>query len=154
MLANRVARWLKTMPLSRLAFYWPVRGEADVTPVVAHWLAADAKRSAALPVIVGEILEFAPWTAQTPLQPGPFGIPVPATGARIAPQLLLMPCVGVDSQRYRLGYGGGFYDRTLARIKPVPVKVGVAFDCGKLATINPRPHDIRMDLVITESGVL
>jgi 5-formyltetrahydrofolate cyclo-ligase len=153
-LANRVARWLNTMPLARLAFFWPVRGEPDLAPVIARWLAADDARRAALPVIAGDLLEFAPWTPEVALVPGRFGIPVPAGSARLAPQLLLIPCVGFDRQRYRLGYGGGYYDRTLAARSVKPVAVGVAFDCGRVQSITPRPHDVRLDLVISESGVL
>jgi 5-formyltetrahydrofolate cyclo-ligase len=88
------------------------------------------------------------------LQPGRFGIPVPPGPARLTPQLLLIPCVGFDLARYRLGYGGGFYDRTLAAFKVRPVTVGLAFDCGRVPSIDPQPHDIRLDLVISESGVL
>ena len=152
--ANRVARWLNTMPLGRLAFFWPIRGEPDLAPAIARWLAADAARRAALPVVDGELLQFAPWTPGAVLQPGAFGIPVPQTGARLTPQLLLIPCVGFDGARFRLGYGGGYYDRTLAAMKVRPVTVGVAFDCGRVASVGPQPHDIKLDLVITETGVL
>jgi len=153
-LANRVARWLNTMPLTRLAFYWAIKGEPDLAAVVARWLAANATRRAALPVVTGELLQFAPWTPAAPMLPGRFGIPVPQTDARLAPQLLVIPCVGFDAARYRLGYGGGYYDRTLAALKVKPVTVGVAFDCGRVASIGPQPHDIRLDLVISEAGVL
>ncbi len=153
-LANRVARWLNTMPLTRLGFFWPIRGEPDLAPVVARWLAADARRHAALPVVEGDRLAFAPWSPGMALQPGRFDIPVPAGTARLSPQLMLIPCVGFDSARYRLGYGGGFYDRTLGALAVRPVMVGVAFDCGRVTSIDPQPHDIRLDLVITEGGVL
>lgn len=153
-LANRVTRWLNTMPLARLAFYWPIKGEPDLSPVVARWLGGDAARRAALPVVEGDLLAFAPWSPGAPMQPGRYGIPVPATGERLSPQLLLIPCVGIDAQRYRLGYGGGFYDRTLAQLKVKPVTVGVAFDCTRVPSIGPQPHDVRLDLVITETGVL
>jgi 5-formyltetrahydrofolate cyclo-ligase len=153
-LANRVARWLNTMPLARLGFFWPIRGEPDLAPVVARWLAADAKRRAALPVVEGDRLAFAPWMPGMALQPGRFDIPVPPGTARLTPQLMLIPCVGFDDARYRLGYGGGFYDRTLGALAVRPVMVGVAFDCGRVTSIDPQPHDIRLDLVITESGVL
>lgn len=153
-LAARVGRWLRTMPVARLAFFWPVRGEPDLTPVIGEWLAEGAGRTAALPVVAGEVLEFAAWTPRTPMQPGAYGIPVPAAVRRVAPQLLLIPCVGIDDQRYRLGYGGGFYDRTAAAFAVRPVLVGVGFDCGRIASIDPQPHDVRLDLAITESGVL
>ncbi len=153
-LVNRVARWLKTMPVSRLAFYSPIRGEPDVRPAVTAWLAQDKARTLALPVVNGQVLEFRAWAPGTPLVPGAYGIPVPQGTPLVQPQVLLIPCLGVDMQRYRLGYGGGFYDRTLAALKVRPVAVGIAFDCGRLRSIGPQSHDIRLDLVITESGVL
>ncbi len=154
-LINRSRRWLSTMPVSRLAFYWPVRGECDLTALMGEWLQADARRIAALPVIESDVLAFAAWTPTTRMTEGPYGIPTPpASAARVAPQVLLIPCVGVDRNRYRLGYGGGYYDRTLAQLSPRPVLVGICFDQGRVKSLAPQPHDIRMDLVITESGVL
>lgn len=153
-LTARVGRWLKTMPVTRLGFYWPIRGEADLRRVILSWLGEDVQRRAGLPVIVERLLEFAPWTADTPMAPGPLGINAPSRYARLSPQLLLIPCIGFDSMRYRLGFGGGFYDRTLAALNPRPVTVGIAFDCARVPSIEPAGHDVRMDLVITESGVL
>lgn len=153
-LVARVARWLRTMPVSRLAFYWPIRGEPNLVATIVAWLGESPNRQAALPVIVGQTLEFAPWTVRSPMTAGPFGIQAPATTQRISPQLLLIPCVAIDSRRYRLGFGGGFYDRTLARLSLKPVTVGVTFDVGRIDSINPGPHDVRLDLAITESGVL
>jgi 5,10-methenyltetrahydrofolate synthetase len=153
-LATRVARWLRTMPVTRLAFYWPIRGEPDLRRAVGAWLAEDSHRRAALPVMVEGLLEFAPWTLDTPMAAGPMGIAVPARHARLTPQLLLIPCVGVDRLRYRLGYGGGYYDRTLAKMDPRPVTVGIVFECGRVDSVGPQPHDLRLDLVVTEAGVL
>jgi len=154
MLSDRLLRWLRTMPLQRLAFYWPTRGEPDVTAAVTAWLAENPGRSAALPVVVGQVLEFARWHPQMPMKAGQFGIQVPDTAERIKPQLLIIPCVGIDEQRHRLGYGAGFYDRTLASLQVRPSTVGIAFDCGRVRSIVPAPHDIPLDLGITESGVL
>ncbi|HEU0201069.1 MAG TPA: 5-formyltetrahydrofolate cyclo-ligase [Burkholderiaceae bacterium] len=153
-LVARVGRWLRTMPVTRLAFFWPIRGEPDLTAMIGQWLNEDPQRRAGLPVVVGDLLEFAPWAPGVAMQPGAHGIPVPARNARMSPQLLLIPCVAIDSLRYRLGYGGGYYDRTLAALKPRPVTVGVAFDDARVNTIAPKPHDIRLDLAITQSGVL
>jgi len=153
-LLARVTRWLRTMPVTRLAFYWPIRGEPDLRRVVLAWLGEDVQRRAGLPVIVDRLLEFAPWTADTPMVEGPLGIAVPSRHARMSPQLLLIPCVGFDNMRHRLGFGGGYYDRTLAALSPRPVTVGIAFECTRVPTINAQPHDVRLELVITESGVL
>ena len=152
--ADRLLRWLRTMPLQRLAFYWPVRGEPDVTPAIVTWLAEDPSRVAALPVVRGEVLEFLRWQPRMPMKPGALGIQVPDTDERVKPQLLVIPCVGIDERRYRLGYGGGYYDRTLAAFPVRPSTVGIAFDCGRVKTIDPQPHDIPLDLGITESGAL
>jgi 5-formyltetrahydrofolate cyclo-ligase len=153
-LVNRISRWLHTMPVTRLAFFWPIKAEPSLAQLITSWLAEDATRQAGLPIVVGEVLEFAPWTPKTPMEPGAYGVQVPASKQRMKPQLLLIPCLGVDQKRYRLGYGGGFYDRTLARIVPRPVTVGIGFDCSRIDSIRPKPHDIRLDLAITESGVL
>jgi 5,10-methenyltetrahydrofolate synthetase len=88
------------------------------------------------------------------MQSGEFGIAVPKTSERFSPQVVLVPCVAIDLQRYRLGYGGGFYDRTLASLTVRPVTVGIAFDVGRINSIGPLPHDVRLDLAITETGVL
>jgi 5-formyltetrahydrofolate cyclo-ligase len=88
------------------------------------------------------------------MEPGAYGIQVPASKQRMKPQVLLIPCLGIDQNRYRLGYGGGYYDRTLARLSPRPVAVGIGFDCARMASIKPQPHDIRLDLAITEGGAL
>lgn len=153
-LINRIARWLRTMPVTRLAFFWPVRGEPDLVQMVTGWLAEDTARQAGLPIVVGDVLEFAPWTRATPMEPGAYGIQVPASKQRMKPQLLLIPCLGIDENRYRLGYGGGYYDRTLARAAVRPVAVGIGFDCSRVRSIKPQPHDIRLDLAVTEKGVL
>jgi 5-formyltetrahydrofolate cyclo-ligase len=153
-LRDRLQRWLHTMPLQRLAFYWPTRGEPDVTAAITTWLAEDPGRIAALPVVAGQVLEFAPWKPRMPMKAGEFGIQVPDTKERIKPQLLVIPCVGIDEQHYRLGYGSGFYDRTLARLSVRPSTLGIAFDCGRVKSIDPKPHDIQLDLAITESGTL
>jgi 5,10-methenyltetrahydrofolate synthetase len=151
-LAERVAAWLATQPLQRLAFYWPIRDEPDLRGTMTHWLAADPRRSAALPVVEGDTLAFAPWTPRTPMVAGRFDIPEPATAERMAPQLLLIPCVGFDAARFRLGYGGGFYDRTLARLTYRPVTCGVAFDVARVDSIGPQPHDVRLDAVLTDAA--
>ncbi len=153
-LSDRLMRWLRTMPLQRLAFYWPTRGEPDVTAAITTWLAENPAHAAALPLVAGQLLEFAPWHPRVPMKTGQFGIQVPDTAERIRPQLLVIPCVGIDEQRHRLGYGAGFYDRTLASLAVRPSTVGIAFDCGRIKSIDPQPHDIQLDLGITESGVL
>jgi 5,10-methenyltetrahydrofolate synthetase len=151
-LLERVEQWLRTVQVQRLGFFWPTRGEPDLAALVARWLKADPARTAALPVIEGELLAFAPWTPGSALVAGPFDVQIPDTPQRIDPQLLLIPCVGIDPLRYRLGYGGGYYDRTLAWMSPRPITAGVGFDCARIATIDPKPHDLQLDVAMTESG--
>jgi 5-formyltetrahydrofolate cyclo-ligase len=151
-LLARIERWLQSADVTRLAFFWPTRGEPDLAALVAGWLQVGPSRIAGLPVIEDELLRFAPWSPGVALVSGPFDIQVPDTQQRIDPQLLLIPCVGIDPLRYRLGYGGGYYDRTLAAMSPHPITVGVGFDCARIETIDPKPHDLRLDVAMTESG--
>jgi len=152
-LLAHVEQWLKTVEVRRIGFFWPTRGEPDLSGVVQRWLQARPLRMAALPVIEAELLRFAPWTPGTALVAGPFDVQIPQTEQRIDPQLLLIPCVGIDRQRYRLGYGGGYYDRTMACISPRPITAGVGFDCTRIESIDPKPHDLQLDVAITDSGL-
>jgi 5-formyltetrahydrofolate cyclo-ligase len=151
-LAAHVEGWLAAATVRRIGFFWPTRAEPNLAPLVGRWLAADPSRVASLPVIEGPLLRFAPWTPATELVRGPFDVMVPPTAERIEPEALLIPCVGIDRLRYRLGYGGGYYDRTLAQLSPRPLTVGIGFDCARIESIDPKPHDQRMDLAITETG--
>ena len=150
-LQARVLAWLQTSGALTTGFYFPIQGEPDLRPAMIEWLATKEERLAALPVIRGDVLEFHSWSAEAPMQAGEHGIPVPAHGRVVQPQCLLLPCVGFDPQRYRLGFGGGYYDRTLAVLRP-PQVVGVAFEAAKLETIDPGPHDVQLDLIITEAA--
>jgi len=152
-LQQHVAEWLTRAGVRALAFFWPIRGEPDLRDVVATWLAADAGRVAALPMVSGEVLAFRTWTRDAPMRAAEFGVPVPAQGRPVQPDALLIPCVGFDAQRYRLGYGGGYYDRTLAQSVPWPLTIGIAFEKARVASIAPQPHDMQLDAVITEAGI-
>ena len=149
-LRDRVAQWLASAEVHAVGFYWPVRGEPDLRPTLAEWLAADPRRIAALPRIDGETLEFHQWHPDDAMRAGEFGIPVPAHGRVVQPDCLLIPCVAFDEARYRLGYGGGFYDRTCATLVPWPLSVGIAFDATRVDTIDPQPHDMQLDVVLTD----
>jgi len=152
-LAEHVWLWLAQARVQRLGFFWPTRAEPDLAPLIERWLAQDCTRQAALPVIEADILRFAPWIPGMALERGPFDVLVPPTSERIVPQALLIPCVGIDRQRFRLGYGGGYYDRTLALMQPRPYTVGIGFDCACLESMAPKPHDHQLDAAITESGI-
>ncbi|MGZ8253504.1 MAG: 5-formyltetrahydrofolate cyclo-ligase [Burkholderiaceae bacterium] len=151
-LQRRVAQWLAQADARAVGFYWPVRGEPDLRTPVADWLAGDARRVAALPVVVGEALEFHQWSPDGMVQAGAFGIPVPAHGRVVQPDCLLIPCVGFDNKRHRLGYGGGYYDRTFATLVPWPLAIGIAFDITRVDSINPQAHDMQLDVVLTDAA--
>lgn len=134
------------------AFCWPIKHEPDVRAVIDHWRASGSR--AALPVVIAENtpLAFRDWQPDTPLAPDRYGIPTPSRGDFITPDLILLPLNGFDSAGYRLGYGGGFFDRTLAALQPRPLAVGVGFEINRLTSIHPEAHDQRLDWIVTEDG--
>ena len=136
-----------------IGVYWPFRGEPDVRAAVDHWRAAGA--TTALPVVTarGAPLEFRAFSPGVRMRKGVLGLPIPQGTPVVTPQALLIPMVGFDTQGYRLGHGGGYFDRTLAALAPPPLKIGVAFELSRMATIRPQPHDIPMDFVVTEAGI-
>jgi 5-formyltetrahydrofolate cyclo-ligase len=137
-----------------VGFYWPIRGEVALHGLVRGLIEAGAR--AALPVVVAkqQPLEFRAWQPGARMARGVWNIPIPAAGQVVRPGTLLVPLVGFDSRGYRLGYGGGFYDRTLAALSPKPLAIGVGYELGRLATIHPQPHDLPMDALVTEAGVV
>ena len=135
-----------------VSFYWPFRGEPNLRPLMRRMVAAG--RIVALPVVVqkGQPLEFRPWTPGCTMELGVWNIPIPDTKERVTPRLLLAPVVGFDPQNYRLGYGGGYFDRTLAALKSPRTVIGVGYDSQAIPTIHPLAHDIPMDRIVTQSG--
>jgi 5,10-methenyltetrahydrofolate synthetase len=135
-----------------VAGYWPIQGEWDPLPYLRRVIAAGG--AVALPVTKQPVapLEFRLWTADTPMTAGLWDIPHPADGAAVAPSALLIPLVGFDGAGHRLGNGGGYYDRTLAALRPRPLAIGVGFELGRLGSISPQPHDQPMDVIVTEAG--
>jgi len=136
-----------------LGFYWPIRGEPDLREVARRHVAAGGV--AALPVVTtkGAPVEFWQWEPDAAMGVGFWNIPVPANRRLVAPDALLIPLVGFDAAGYRLGYGGGYYDRTLAATTPRPLCVGIGYAAAEIATIHPQPHDVPMDVIVTESAV-
>jgi 5,10-methenyltetrahydrofolate synthetase len=136
-----------------LAFCWPYKNEYDVR----HLAAALRRRGAttAMPVVVAPKtpLIFREWHPGIELVKGPLGIPYPVGSPEVIPDHVLLPMLGWDGDGYRLGYGGGFFDRTLAAIAKRPRVIGVAYEQAYLKTIQPQPHDIPVDFVVTERGV-
>jgi 5-formyltetrahydrofolate cyclo-ligase len=136
-----------------LGVYWPFRAEFDPRPLV-DWAVA-AGRTAALPVVVDKKgpLEYRAWRPGDKLVDGVWNIPVPEKRDVVVPQLVLAPLVGFDEECYRLGYGGGYFDRTLAALTPRPFAIGVGFELQRLATIYPQSFDMPMNVIVTESGI-
>ena len=134
--------------------YWPIKGELDLRSLMAEWHAAGATVALPLVEIVAAPLVFRRWTPATRLVRGHWNIPVPPPQAdRVEPQIVLAPLVGWDGQGYRLGYGGGYFDRTLAALAPRPFAIGVGLHAARLTTIHPQPHDIVLDAIVTEAGI-
>jgi 5-formyltetrahydrofolate cyclo-ligase len=135
-----------------VSLYWPFRGELDLR----GWMALAAERGArvALPVVEakGRPLSFREWRPGCRMERGVWNIPVPSDGAPVTPDVVIAPLVGFDPGCYRLGYGGGFYDRTLAALSPRPRAIGVGHPVAAIPTIYPQPHDVPMDAIVTGTG--
>jgi 5-formyltetrahydrofolate cyclo-ligase len=139
--------------LALVAGYWPIRGEYNPLGYLRDVI--DAGAAAALPAVIAPAspLEFRPWTPKARMEPGRGATLHPTQGPAVTPTAILIPLVGFDGDCHRLGYGGGYYDRTLAALEPRPLTIGIGFEIGRLASIDPGPHDAPMDLIVTEAGV-
>ena len=152
-IATHIEQWLQANPVETLGVFCAIRSEPDLTPLYERLSAQGIKL--ALPIVVDKnaALQFAQWAPGEPLKKDALGVPVPhklTFGAE--PQAVLVPCVGFNDARFRLGYGGGFYDRTL-KAESSPTAIGIAyanqrieFDAGQL--------DVAMDWIITEDGLM
>lgn len=131
-----------------ISFYWPFRGEPDLRPW-AETVKARGGRTA-LPIVVekGQPLIFRAWKRGEKLDKGVWNIPIPARGDPVLPDVVIAPVVGIDPDRYRLGYGGGFFDRTLASMPRKPLVIGVGYAMQRIPTIYPQPHDLPMGEVV------
>lgn len=133
-----------------LGFYWPIQGEYDARPVVTRWLAGAAGRQAALPVVIRRAapLIFRNWTPETPMMAAGFGTSVPVPDDQLVPRTLLIPLVGFDREGYRLGYGGGYYDRTTAALPERPHTIGIGYAVCRLESIEPQHYDLKLDRLV------
>lgn len=136
-----------------LAFCWPIRNEYDARHIVKTLRERGALT--ALPVLVAPKapLAFREWFPGVPLAEGPLGIPYPVGSRELQPDHVLLPMNGWDANGYRLGYGGGYFDRTLASLASKPMVIGVSYECARIETIHPQPWDVPVDWVVTERGV-
>ncbi len=152
--AHALDRLVEVAPGTGVSAYWPFRGELDLR----GWLGAVIERGgrAALPVVVtkGQPLVFREWAPGATMERGVWNIPIPAEGPEITPDVVVAPLVGCDPGCYRLGYGGGFYDRTLAAMPRPRLVVGVGLPLVEIPTIHPQPHDVPMDVIVTREDAI
>jgi 5-formyltetrahydrofolate cyclo-ligase len=155
--SSAVFRWVEDVFLQQLkgltvGLYFPFKRELDPLPFGERLRAVGAMT--AMPVVVerGAPLKFRGWAPGDPLAKGVWDIPYPAEGRFVEPEALIVSLVAFDGGGYRLGYGGGYYDRTLARYRR-PITIGVGFEDTRLQTIHPQDHDIPMDFIVTEDGL-
>lgn len=136
-----------------VGFCWPFKAEFDARYAVRHWREQGAV--AALPEVTGKgrPLRFSRWWPGAPMKRGVYDIPVPDGTAVVLPDIAIVPMNACDARGYRLGYGGGYFDRTLAALERRVVAIGVTWDACRLASIYPQAHDIAMDFVVTEAGI-
>ena len=157
LLSARIVAYLTTdLPPrvgSVVGFCWPIQNEPDVRPALAYW--RDLGVRGVLPVVTApdSPLKFRAWTPETPMMDDVHGIPTPSSGEWLTPDILILPLNAFDAAGYRLGYGGGYFDRTLASLRPRPLSVGVGYEINRVASIRPQPHDQPLDWVVTEQGV-
>jgi 5-formyltetrahydrofolate cyclo-ligase len=147
--------WLVSRPERSIGAYWPIKGEFDALPALFRWSEGEDGRRIGLPVINRDTkqLRFHVWFPGCPMEEDAFGIPKPKDTEAFEPGLLLVPCVGFGPDGLRLGYGGGFYDRTLAALAPRPFTVGVGYGHGYVPWLQAQPHDVPLDAMLTEDGV-
>ena len=157
---------MRTWLLSRndviIGAYWPIKGEFDPLPALHRWeedaelQGAPLRRRIGLPVLdrASKTLRFHLCHPGSPMEEDSYGIPTPKDTQILEPTLLFIPCVGFGVGGYRLGYGGGFYDRTLASLSPRPFTVGLAYANAFVDDFEPQAFDIPLDGILTDEGVV
>jgi 5,10-methenyltetrahydrofolate synthetase len=154
--------WLVDRPDRVIGAYWPIKGEFDPLPALHRWkedgelLDEPLRRRIGLPVVNKEhkTLRFHAWYPGCPMEEDAYGIPKPRDTELVTPTLLFVPCVGYGPGGYRLGYGGGFYDRTLAALKPRPFTVGLGYTQAYVDDLAPEPHDMPLDAILNDNGIV
>jgi 5-formyltetrahydrofolate cyclo-ligase len=147
---RRLVQNVDLLEFETIGLYWPIKGEIDCRDIArAH---VEREGVVALPVVVerGAPVEFWRWRPGARMSRGLWNIPIPEQRELVQPDALIVPLVGFDAGCYRLGYGGGYYDRTLGASARRPYCVGLGFNCGALSTIYPQRHDIPLDAIVTD----
>ena len=154
--------WLFDRKDTVIGAYWPIKGEFDPLPALHRWkedgelLDDPVLRRIGLPVVnkLTKTLTFHAWYPGCDMEEDAYNIPKPKDTEVVVPTLLFVPCVGYGTGGYSLGYGGGFYDRTLAQLQPQPFTVGLGFTNGFIEDMVPESHDIPLDALLNENGVV
>lgn len=137
-----------------LSAYWPIKGELDLRPLMTDLYAVGVIVSLPIVEVKAAPLVFRRWTPETRMVRSDWNIPAPPPDADLlTPEIVLAPLLGWDGEGYRLGYGGGYFDRTLAALAPRPFAIGIGLHAARLASIYPQPHDIALDVILTEAGI-
>lgn len=152
-IAGHLDTALKNVADACIAVFWPLAGEPDLRAWCAKRAAAGQRL--ALPVVVaaGKPLIFRAWSVEEVLVRDALNIPCPPDKGALQPDVIVAPCLGFDAAGFRLGSGGGYYDRTLQDPDSRPMLIGVAYDCLRLPSIRPQPHDVPFDMIISEERV-
>jgi 5-formyltetrahydrofolate cyclo-ligase len=150
-IGQQVLAWCQQLQVDKLGIYAPIRNEPDLSATFSHLHQAGVVLCLPLVQQVDAPLRFARWQPDTVMCRDQFGVAVPAEPEwETLPQFILIPCVGFNAAGYRLGYGGGFYDRTLAAAPTPTISVGIAYQC-LASEFSPGPHDIALTRIITET---
>ncbi len=161
-LHHELRNWLLARADAVIGAWWPIRAEFNPLPALQCWKEegesnkVPLRRCIGLPVTQRDTktMHYALWHPGCDMGPDPSGIPVPKGTETLTPSLILAPCVGYGHGGYRLGFGGGYFDRTLAQLRPRPFTVGVCYAQGYIEGFQPEPHDIALDVILTENGVV
>lgn len=152
-IATHLEQGLVPPPTITAGFCWPYKAEFDARPVVTRWWQSGVRLALPRVQAKGQPLLFDEWYPDARMNAGAYGIPVPQGTRELVPDLILIPVNGFDGLGYRLGYGGGYFDRTLAAIQPRPVAVGLGYELLRIDSLVPQSFDIAMDFVVTEAGL-
>ena len=158
-LQNVLRVWLVGRREKSIGAYWPIKGEFDPLPALYRWTEASGDgdmRRIGLPVADREtgVLRFRLWYPGCEMGLDAYDIPKPKDTDEFMPQMLVVPCLGFGPGGVRLGYGGGFFDRTLSALQPRPYTVGVSYTHGFLPFLRPSADDLPLDALLTEDGVM
>jgi 5-formyltetrahydrofolate cyclo-ligase len=151
---THLAGFLTALPPQTLSFCAPVRGEFDTRPLASLLIELGWQASMPVAEAAQAPMSFRRWTPASAMEIDRHGIPIPASGQAIVPNIVLLPLVAFDRNGFRLGYGGGYFDRTLPALVPQPLSIGVGFELARAANIRPQAHDIPLDAVVTEAGIV